>query len=236
MSDLQESESGQQAHVGEVSSVILPAPPAPSAQGGNPEAVAETASCALACALPAPNGDLPAPSPGIRPFGGLSAPSWLAGSVPCAEPALQAATVSRTTAASQPLPIQLAPAQVVPAASRTAQKSPPPGVRLFGHTEDGRRCCVQDTELLWKWTWEGAKEWLAVADHPVPASEPCFAPQYDAKCPLCPTRTLRANWHEFSNGTRHLRCECARCGKHIGYVREPFKNAWVWWRLAASQK
>lgn len=43
-------------------------------------------------------------------------------------------------------------------------------------------------------------------------------------CPRCGATRFRFGWQVFSNGTRHIRVECADCGAYVCYASQTPEN------------
>jgi hypothetical protein len=39
-------------------------------------------------------------------------------------------------------------------------------------------------------------------------------------CPKCGGSTFRTSWQTHSNGTRHVRCDCASCGAFVRWLKQ----------------
>jgi hypothetical protein len=106
--------------------------------------------------------------------------------------------------------------------------TPPPGARLFFSDADGRPCKAEDAYL---WCWEGGPEWYYTYKNPPPPCCLVLRPDSPVRCPGCARRSLRVAWQTFSNGTNHLRCECAVCGRFIKHLKPPPDNVCLEYRL-----
>jgi hypothetical protein len=42
--------------------------------------------------------------------------------------------------------------------------------------------------------------------------------------PTCGSPDQRLSWQTFANQTRHIRCDCRRCGRFLNYVRQTPAN------------
>jgi hypothetical protein len=104
-------------------------------------------------------------------------------------------------------------------------------VRLFFGDEVGRPCRPEDAS---HWTWEGAPRWLYTREHPAPAHEMVMRADVTARCPGCARRALRVRWHEFKGGRKHLRCECAVCGRFLKHLKPPPANPDIEYQVPAD--
>jgi hypothetical protein len=51
---------------------------------------------------------------------------------------------------------------------------------------------------------------------------PCPAPPPDLNLACrCGATTFRTSWQTFRNGTKHVRMDCAACGRFIRYLKQP---------------
>jgi ssDNA-binding Zn-finger/Zn-ribbon topoisomerase 1 len=46
----------------------------------------------------------------------------------------------------------------------------------------------------------------------------------DASCPACGKTGLRLRWQTFAGGRRHVRADCAHCGKNRGFAPQTPAN------------
>jgi hypothetical protein len=104
---------------------------------------------------------------------------------------------------------------------RDAPVSVPAGARLFFSDADGRPCKAEDAFM---WCWEGAPRWFYTCDYLPPASALTLRPSAAPRCPDCARQALRIVWQVFSNGTKHLRCECAHCKRFLKHLKPPPGN------------
>ena len=44
------------------------------------------------------------------------------------------------------------------------------------------------------------------------------------KCKYCNSENLNFTWQEFSNGSTHIRVDCADCGKFVKYAPKTLEN------------
>jgi hypothetical protein len=71
------------------------------------------------------------------------------------------------------------------------------------------------------WCWEGGPQWFEIKERPVPPWEFAVAAHFRQRCPRCVRRELRVVSQTFTNGTKHLRCACALCGKFLAHLKAP---------------
>jgi hypothetical protein len=109
---------------------------------------------------------------------------------------------------------------------------PPPGARLFFLDGRGRPGGPDGSYL---WTWEGAARWYYTARHAPPPFDLVLRPGYSKGCASCVRQALRLSWQEFTNGTKHLRCDCGVCGRFVAHIGPPPKNPDVEYRVVKNQ-
>jgi hypothetical protein len=120
-------------------------------------------------------------------------------------------------------PAEYPPPELPPAPVRSAAlpPAPPVGARLFFGDAAGRPCAPEDAFL---WTWEGAPAWFRAGEYALPAHDLTLWAGASKRCRSCVGRELRLSWQEFRNGVKHLRCDCALCGRFVGHVGAPPGN------------
>lgn len=161
----------------------------------------------------------------LLPDDGVWPPAWLRKT---AESPRQAAPDSAPVPPPPPPPRPRPPALAAPL---PAIVLPPPGARLFFSDADGRPCAPEGALL---WTWEGAATWLYADRNPSPAAVIALRPDYPVRCPDCARHALRVAWQTFSNGTKHLRCECGVCGRFLAHLKKPPDNLDLEYRFVAG--
>jgi hypothetical protein len=107
--------------------------------------------------------------------------------------------------------------------------APPPGVRLFLETADGKLAWPKECH---HWTYERAPTWYYVAQHPLPPHAPALAARSCRRCPSCSGKALRVAWAEIKGGKRQLQCRCRTCGALQGCLKQEPDHFELEWRAA----
>jgi hypothetical protein len=95
---------------------------------------------------------------------------------------------------------------------------PPCGARLFVQDARGLPCRL---EVATSWCWERGPQWYAVSKRPLPPVRMTLSPRSGVRCKACKERKLVLTLHEFKNGSKHYRCDCGLCGRHVKYLKPP---------------